>query len=129
MLFGVVEHFLRNGWSPERIAATVKALYPQKSERRVSHKTIYNALYVIPKGELRTGLLNCLWQRRRVRWPWDRGEDRRGQIQNMTSLHVRPPEVEDRLIPGQWGGDLIKWFFNKSPVGTLWARSGCPGWL
>ena len=44
VLFGVVEHFLREGWSPEQIAGTLKNLYPEQAERRVSHETIYNAL-------------------------------------------------------------------------------------
>lgn len=123
ILFGVVEHFLREGWSPEQIAGTMKRLYPQQPEQRVSHEAIYNALYVMPKGELRTDLLNCLRQRRRVRRPRARGEDRRGRIQDMRSLHVRPPEVEDRLIPGHWEGDLIKGAFNRSAVGTLVERS------
>ncbi len=52
-----------------------------------------------------------------------RGEDRRGQIQDMVSLHVRPLEIEDRLIPGHWEGDLIKGAFNRSAVGTLVERS------
>jgi IS30 family transposase len=123
VLFGVVEHFLREGWSPEQIAGTMKCLYPHQPEQRVSHETIYNALYVIPKGELRTDLLGCLRQRRRVRRSRARGVDRRGQIQDMTSLHVRPPEVEDRLIPGHWEGDLIKGAFNRSAVGTLVERT------
>jgi IS30 family transposase len=123
ILFGVVDYFLRQGWSPEQITGTMKCLYPHQREKRVSHETIYNALYVMPKGELRTELLGCLRQRRRVRRPRARGEDRRGQIQNMTSLHVRPPEVEDRLIPGHWEGDLIKGAFNRSAVGTLVERT------
>jgi IS30 family transposase len=41
----------------------------------------------------------------------------------MVSLHVRPPEVEDRLIPGHWEGDLIKSAFNRSVVGALVERS------
>ena len=123
VLFGVVEHFLREGWSPEQIAGTLRKQYPEALEKRVSHETIYNALYVMPKGELRTELLGCLRQARRIRRPRSRGEDRRGQIQDMTSLHVRPPEVEDRLIPGHWEGDLIKGAFNRSAVGTLVERS------
>ena len=43
-LFGVVEHFLREGWSPEQIAGTLKNRYPDQAEQRVSHETIYNAL-------------------------------------------------------------------------------------
>jgi IS30 family transposase len=122
-LFGVVEHFLREGWSPEQIAGTMQRQYPHQPEQRVSHETIYNALYVMPKGELRTALLACLRQGRRVRRPRAHGEDRRGQIQNMTPLHVRPPEVEERLIPGHWEGDLIKGAFNRSAVGTLVERT------
>ena len=100
-------YFLRERWSPEQIAGALRNCYPDKPEKRVSHETIYNALYVMPKGELRTELLGCLRQAKRIRRPRARGEDRRGQIQDMVSLHVRPPEVEDRLIPGHWEGDLI----------------------
>ena len=89
----------------------------------MSHETIYSALYVMPKGELRTELLGCLRQAKRIRRLRARGEDLRGQIQDMVSLHVRPPEVEDRLIPGHWEGDLIKGVFNRSAVGTLVERS------
>jgi transposase, IS30 family len=123
VLFGVVEHFLREGWSPEQIAGTLKNRYPEQAEQRVSHETIYNALYVLPRGELRAGLLGCLRQGRNGRKRRSRGQDRRGQIADMTSLHVRPPEVEDRLIPGHWEGDLIKGAFNRSAVGTLVERS------
>ena len=44
VLFGVVEHFIREGWSPEQIAGTLKNRYSEQAERRVSHETIYNAL-------------------------------------------------------------------------------------
>ena len=36
----------------------------------------------------------------------------------MKSIHIRPPEVEERLIPGHWEGDLIKGAGNRSLVGT-----------
>ena len=78
---------------------------------------------MLPRGELRAGLLCCLRQGRNGRKRRSRGQDRRGRIVDMTSLHVRPPEVEDRLIPGHWEGDLIKGAFNRSAVGTLVERS------
>ena len=44
ILFGVVEQFLREGWSPEQIAGTMQRQYPHQPEQRVSHETIYNAM-------------------------------------------------------------------------------------
>jgi IS30 family transposase len=55
--FGVVEHFLREGWSPKQPVS-------QPSGAAGVDETIYNALYVLPRGELRAGLLGCLRQGR-----------------------------------------------------------------
>ncbi len=55
--------------------------------------------------------------------PRSRGVDRRGQIPEMVSIHVRPPEVDDRVMPGRWEGDFIKGAGNKSSVGVLVERT------
>jgi IS30 family transposase len=65
----------------------------------------------------------CLRQARNKRTPRSKGLDRRGQIPDMLSIHVRAPEVEDRQFPGHWEGDLIKGANNASAVGTLVERS------
>ena len=52
-----------------------------------------------------------------------KGRDRRGQIPDMLSIHLRPPKVEDRGFPGHWEGDLIKSAANASAVGTLVERT------
>lgn len=64
----------------------------------------------------------CLRQGKITRRPRSGGVDRRGQIPDMVSIHVRPPEIEDRQMPGHWEGNLIKGKDNASAVGTLVER-------
>ena len=122
-LFSVVHDQLREGWSPEQIAGRLKQAFKDDQSRRVCHETIYSAIYVMPRGALRTDLVSLLRFGHAKRRPRARGQDRRGQIADMVSLHVRPPEIEDRVIPGHWEGDLIKGALNRSCVGTLVERT------
>jgi transposase, IS30 family len=122
-LWGVVAHLLTWLWSPRQIARTLRRMWPDNPERHVSHESIYNAIYAHPKGELRKSLVACLRQSRSTRRPRSGGQDRRGQIPEMVSIHLRPPEVDDRVMPGHWEGDLIKGAANRSAVGVLVERS------
>lgn len=122
-LFQVVRHQLKLLWSPQQIARKLRSLWPDNPEKSVSHETIYNAIYLHPRGELKRELIACLRHHNQLRKPRSRGTDRRGQIPDMQSIHIRPPEVEDRLIPGHWEGDLIKGAGNRSSVGTLVERT------
>lgn len=122
-LFQVVRHQLMLLWSPQQIARKLRGLWPNNPEKSVSHETIYNAIYLHPRGELKRELIACLRHHNQVRKPRSRGDDRRYQIQDMQSIHIRPAEVEDRLIPGHWEGDLIKGAGNRSSVGTLVERT------
>jgi IS30 family transposase len=110
-------------WSPQQISGTLKRVFPNDPTHHVSHETIYTAIYAQPRGELRRQLIACLRRSHSTRMPRTRGVDRRGQIPDMLSIHVRPPEIEDRVMPGHWEGDLIKGAANQSSVGVLVERS------
>ena len=98
-------------------------MYPTDSTQHVSHETIYTAVYAQPRGELRRQLIAYLRHGHSTRMPRTRGTDRRGQIPDMVSIHVRPPVIEDRLLPGHWEGDFIKGANNQSSVGVLVERT------
>lgn len=115
---GMLDEF----WSPQQIAAILKQEHPGGTALQASHETIYTAIYARPKGELRKELTTLLRQSRGARKAHGRGEKRRGSLRDMVSIHLRPPEVEDRLVPGHWEGDLIIGAGNRSSVGTLVCR-------
>jgi transposase, IS30 family len=123
ILFGVVHHFLNQRWSPEQIALTLASIYPKGHELRVSTETIYNCIYAQPVGQLKKDLIQAMRHARNKRVPRSKGQDRRGQIPDMLSIHLRPPHIEDRLLSGHWEGDLIKGAANASAVGTLVERT------
>jgi len=115
--------YLKARYSPEQIAGTLALVNPHLPASRVSHETIYTAIYAMPRGELRTEVIGWLRFGHAKRRPRARGEDRRGRIPDMVSIHDRPPEIEERLVPGHWEGDLIKGAHNRSAVGTLVERT------
>jgi len=122
-LWKQVRRCLKAGYSPEQIAGTLAVVHPDHPSLRVSHETIYTAIYAMPRGALRTEVIGWLRFGHAKRRPRARGEDRRGKIPDMVSIHDRPPEIEERLVPGHWEGDLIKGAYNRSAVGTLVERT------
>jgi transposase, IS30 family len=110
---------IRLGWSPQQISGRLKLM---DQPQTVSHETIYQAIYVLPKGELRRDLIGLLRQGRKLRRPRSQGKDRRGALPNMVSVHERPACVLTRQLPGDWEGDLIKGAGNASAIGTLAER-------
>ena len=74
------------------------------------------------RGELRTALFACLRQARKSRRP--RSGCRSARHHSEHGWHdMRPLEIEDRVMPGHWEGDLIKSARNASAVGTLAGRT------
>lgn len=119
-LFDLKVHLLRKRFSPQQIAGKLNTMeFPNIEDTYVCRETVYNAIYALPVGELCKELIICLRQGKTSRRPRYGGVDRRGQIPELVSIHVRPPEVEDRQILGHWEGDLIKDKANASAVETL----------
>ena len=109
--------------SPEQIAGRLVLEFPDDPEMRVSPETIYQSLYVVARGGLKRELTAYLRTGRSMRKPRRREGERRGRIPNMVMISERPPEVEDRTVPGDWEGDLIKGSTaSNSAVGTLVER-------
>src|SRR5215831_10173846 len=110
-------------WSPEQISGWLKTQYPDDEGMRVSHETIYRSLFIQARGALKKELLDHLRSKRRIRRSQHSRifKDGRGQIPEAISIRERPPEVEDRAIPGHWEGDLLRGSGN-SHIATLVER-------
>ena len=119
----VVESKLRADWSPQQIAAWLMSTYPDDAAMHVSHETIYRTLYVQARGALKSELMSHLRRSpgyRRNRRPAGTRE-RRGRIADAISISERPPEADDRAVPGHWEGDMLAGT-KQSNVATLVER-------
>jgi IS30 family transposase len=99
---------LAEDWSPQQIAGWLKRTYPDEPAMQVSHETIYRSLYIQARGVLRKELQKHLRTKRVFRQSRHGNLGKmRSSIKDAVSIAERPPEVEDRAVPGHWEGDLI----------------------
>ena len=117
-----VERRLLERWSPQQIAARLVCDYPSDPSMRISHETLYQALFVQARGTLRRELTSCLRTRRTKRKPKGRTTFK-GRMHEMVLIADRPAEASDRAVPGHWEGDLIIGKHGKSAIGTLVERN------
>lgn len=119
----VVANRLAEQWSPDQIAGWLVQQYPDDPRMRVSHETLYRSLFIQIRGVLEKELIGHLRSRRmmrRAKTSTTKGQPR-GRIIDAISIRERPPEVEDRAIPGHWEGDLLSGAKN-SHIATLVER-------
>ena len=75
------------------------------------------------RGELRRALIGCLRHAKPARGRKPKGGELRGKLVGMTNIKDRPEEIEGRLVPGHWEGDLILGARGASAIGTLVERT------
>ncbi|HKR48032.1 MAG TPA: IS30 family transposase [Pseudonocardiaceae bacterium] len=113
---------LLDDFSPEQISGRLTQDYPDDPGMRVSAETIYQALFLQARGELRTQLKLALRTGRT--WRLSRGSTRpqQARIAGMVNISERPAEAADRAVPGHWEGDLIIGKNGTSQIATLVER-------
>lgn len=100
-------------WSPQQIAGRLPIDYPDDARMRISHETLYNALY---SDERLATLIACLRQARPKRRKRGQGRTQRCIIPQRVSIHDRPQEVQQRSRFGDWEGDLV---LGKNQQGAI----------
>ncbi|MFJ7949880.1 IS30 family transposase [Streptomyces sp. NPDC096354] len=119
-----IQRRLGSRWSPEQICHALRTEFPDRPEMHVVHETIYQALYVQGRGELRREVAQALRSGRVRRKPRRQAQQRQPRFSTpMVMISERPAEAEHRAVPGHWEGDLIIGRDGKSAIGTLVERS------
>ena len=114
---------LRRHWSPEQIADRPRPDLPDNGDTHASVETICQAIYLQARGGLKQEPKRAMRQGRTARRPQG-GQGREPRFREpMVMISERPPQIEDRAVPGHWEGDLITGSRNKSAIGTLVERT------
>lgn len=109
-------------WSPEQISGRLKIDFPDDETMRISHEAIYQALYIQGRGALKRELVAALRTGRALRKPRTRAKSKpQGHVTADVVISKRPPQAQDRAVPGHWEGDLIIGT-GRSAIGTVVER-------
>ncbi len=119
----LVQRKLNRYWSPQQIAGWLRAQHPDDAGRTVCTETIYRAL-LVPGGRcLDSRYTSKLRTGRKLRRSHAVTRSRKdGAVRNMTMIKDRPVEVQARVEPGHWEGDLIIGLGSASAMVTLRER-------
>ncbi|WP_040162475.1 IS30 family transposase [Nigerium massiliense] len=110
-------------WSPEQIAHRLPLDFPDDESMRISHEAIYQSLYIQGRGALKRELVWCLRTGRALRVPRERSRRKAwAHVRPDTLISQRPPEADDRAVPGHWEGDLLIGL-ERSAIGTVVERT------
>ncbi len=118
----LVQQKLQQRWSPAQISGWLARSFAGDDSMQVSPETIYRSLFIQARGLLKKELVKQLRRKHRMRMP--RAGSTRvppSQIQDAVRISERPPEVQDRAVPGHWEGDLLAGSKN-SHIATLVER-------
>jgi IS30 family transposase len=119
----IVQDDLRRRFSPEQIAGRLRRRFPDEPEMWVSTETIYQSLYVQSRGALKRELTRYLRTGRALRKPGRVAGQRTNRIPDMVNISERPPEADERRVPGHWEGDLLIGKRNATAIATLVERA------
>ena len=126
-LRAVVLAKLGQRWSPRQLAGWLRSQFPDRPEWHVSHETIYQALYLQSRGNLRAELTRQVALRsgrtRRVARGAPAAAVRSNRPWATLNIADRPAEAADRAVPGHWEGDLLMGVRNASAIATLVERT------
>jgi IS30 family transposase len=114
---------LRWCWSPQQIAGRLRYEYPDQPELWVSAETIYLAIYLEPRGNLKALLETQALRRGRVNRRRRRPAGTRARFAELPGIGARPGEAEDRVVPGHHEGDLVIGAGGRSAIATIVERA------
>lgn len=104
---------LECGWSPEEISGRLKRKY---GETVICHETIYQFIYAEENKEKK--LFEYLPRKQKKRKKQSGRKVHKSHITDRISIHLRPEEVNQRLVFGHWEGDTVEGKGHKDGIHT-----------